>query len=115
MPLILRSVRNSRLIFPAIPATASSLPATMPTRSLTSTPLLGLKEDAERTSEHLESKKQEQLQKQQEGRGEWHESLASSGESSVKADRDDVDNHEEHMEELQKAGKKAGESGDASL
>lgn len=68
---------------------------------------LRLKEDADRKPEDIEKAKQEQLKKQEEGKGEWHEELASSGEASVKHDKHDVEDHEEHMEDLQKqtAGK----------
>jgi len=81
-------------------------------RPFSSTPRTSLKEDADRSPEEIESKKQEQLQKQKEGKGEWHESLASGGESNVKADRQEVDDHGKHMEDLQEMGKKKGEKGE---
>lgn len=66
-----------------------------------------IKEDAERSPEELERIKQEQLKKQEKGEGHWHEELASSGEASIAADKQNVNDHEEHMEDLQKetAGK----------
>ncbi len=59
----------------------------------------------------MERLKREQLKKQKEGKGEWHEGLASGGESSVKADRQQVNDHDKHMEELQQQGKEKAEKG----
>lgn len=78
-------------------------------RPLTTTPRLYLKEDADRSPEQIEQKKQEQLKKQEKGEGEWHESLGSQSESHVKADRQEVEDHDEHIEDLQKEGKEQSE------
>jgi hypothetical protein len=71
-----------------------------------------LKEDADRSPEQIEQKKQEQLDKQKKGEGHWHEELASSGESNIAADREEVHDHDEHMEDLQKETAKKGEKGE---
>jgi hypothetical protein len=63
---------------------------------------LRLKEDANRSPEETERVKQEQLQKQKEGKGHWHEELASSSESHIAADKQNIDNHDEHINDLQK-------------
>ena len=70
-------------------------------------PCLQVKEDANRSPEELEKTKQEHLQKQKDGKGQWEESLASSGEANIAADKDDISHHGDHIEELQKqtAGK----------
>ena len=39
------------------------------------TPIHRIKETADRGPQELEQKKQEQLKKQKEGKGEWHEEL----------------------------------------
>jgi len=78
-------------------------------RLFTSQPRLFIKEDADRSPEELEKHKEEHLEKQEKGEGEWDRNLASRGEESIAADKDadKVDDHEEHMEDLQKqtAGK----------
>ncbi|QIX01430.1 hypothetical protein AMS68_006947 [Peltaster fructicola] len=51
--------------------------------------------------EEVEKSKQEQLKKQEQGKGEWHEDLASSSETHVKADREEVKDHDDHIEKLQ--------------
>lgn len=51
--------------------------------------------------EEVEKAKQEQLKKQEQGKGEWHEELASSSESRVKADQEHVNDHDDHIEKLQ--------------
>ena len=89
--------------------------ALAPTRSFTSTinrpfssqTTLRLKEDGDRSAEELDAKKHEQIQKQKDGKGHWHEELASAGESNIAADKEKVHDHDEHMEDLQKetAGK----------
>ncbi|TKA73737.1 hypothetical protein B0A55_05451 [Friedmanniomyces simplex] len=85
-------------------------PTTLP-RPFTSASSLRLKEDGNRTPEELDAKKHEQLEKQKKGEGHWHEDLASSSESHVAADKEEVHDHGEHMEELQKetAGKQEEE------
>ncbi|KAF2396980.1 hypothetical protein EJ06DRAFT_482967 [Trichodelitschia bisporula] len=76
-------------------------PRYLQSRALSLTPRWQLKEDGDRSPEQLEKKKQEQIEKQKKGEGHWHEELASSGETAVKADREDVDDHGEHVENLQ--------------
>ncbi|KAH9827806.1 hypothetical protein Tdes44962_MAKER02740 [Teratosphaeria destructans] len=71
-------------------------------RPFTAAPRWQIKEDKDRSPEELERIKQEQLQKQKEGKGHWHEELASQSESHVAADREEVHDHDEHMEDLQK-------------
>jgi hypothetical protein len=75
------------------------------------TPIRSLKEDGDRSPQELEDKKQEQISKQKRGEGEWHESLASSGESNVKADQEKVHDHEDHMENLQEKTANKAEKG----
>ncbi|KXL43964.1 hypothetical protein M433DRAFT_68894 [Acidomyces richmondensis BFW] len=79
----------------------------LPHRAFTTPNRLRIKEDADRKPEGVERAKQEQVRKQQQGKGEWHEELASASESSVAADREDVPDEDGHMKELQKktAGK----------
>ena len=81
-------------------------------RALSSTPRMALKEDGNRSPEELEKKKQEQLQEQKEGKGRWREDLASSGESNIAADKQNVNDHDSHIQELQQEGKKKGEKGE---
>jgi hypothetical protein len=81
-------------------------------RTLTTSPRMLLKEDGDRSPEQLEKKKQEQLKKQEKGEGEWHESLASSSESHIAADKDHVKDHDSHMSKLQEQTKKQGEKGE---
>jgi len=80
-------------------------------RSFRHTPSVCLKEDGDRSPQQLENKKQEQINKQKRGDGHWHEELASSGESNVKADQDNVNDHDEHMEDLQKDTAEKAEKG----
>lgn len=63
---------------------------------------LRLKEDANRSPEETERIKQEQLQKQKEGKGHWHEGLASSSESHIAADKENINDHDQHINDLQK-------------
>ncbi|KAI9712827.1 MAG: hypothetical protein M1820_001449 [Bogoriella megaspora] len=98
---------HRRLVFSL---TTRVLPQT--TRPFTTTRNLRLKEDKERSPESAEAAKQEQLKKQEQGKGQWHEELASAGETTVKAEREKVDDHGEHMEELQKRGKEEREKGE---
>ncbi|KAB2570806.1 hypothetical protein DBV05_g10522 [Lasiodiplodia theobromae] len=84
-------------------------------RSFSAGPRLLLKEDArERSGEEAEAAKQAQLQKQKDGRGHWHEELASNSEVNVKADQEagGVADHGRHMQELQILGKEKGERGE---
>lgn len=71
-------------------------------RPFSSAPLLRLKEDSAKSPEEADRIKHEQLQKQKEGKGHWHEELASQSESHVAADRQNVGDHKQHMEDLQK-------------
>lgn len=88
-------------------------PMTLSTRrTFATTQRMAIKEDATRTPEEVEQAKQEQLKEQQRGQGRWREDLASSGESSIAADRQQVHDHDEHMKELQQEGKKKGEKGE---
>lgn len=64
---------------------------------------------AGQSPEEVEKAKQEQLKKQEQGKGEWHEELASNSESRVKADRENVQDHDEHIEDLQKKTAKQAE------
>lgn len=61
-----------------------------------------IKEDANRSPEEVEKLKQEQLKKQKDGEGHWHEELASAGEAAVKNDDHTIEDHDSHMEDLQK-------------
>jgi len=90
MPFALRSIRR-------LPRPALQRSATISTSSR-----LLIKEDADRSPDEIEAKKNEQIQKQKEGKGHWHEELASAGESNIAADKEKVHDHEEHMEDLQK-------------
>jgi len=98
------------LISAVRPLTASISPFAR--RTLSTTPRMAIKEDGNRTPEELEQKKQEQLKEQKEGKGRWREDLASSGESNIAADRQNVKDHESHIKELQQEGKKKGEQGE---
>lgn len=73
-----------------------------PRRAFTSAARLKLKEDKARTPEEADRVKEEQRQKAAQGKGEWHEELASQSESHVAADREGVRDHDKHMEELQR-------------
>ncbi|KAK3069589.1 hypothetical protein LTR53_011956 [Teratosphaeriaceae sp. CCFEE 6253] len=53
-------------------------------------------------AKEIEETKQDQLQKQREGKGQWKDELASDSESMLKADRGDTDNVKEDIEQLQK-------------
>jgi len=90
---------------------ARALPTITARRTLTTTPRMLLKEDGNRSPEELEKKKQEQLKKQEKGDGEWHESLASSSESHIAADKDNVKDHDSHMSKLQEETKDKSEKG----
>jgi hypothetical protein len=81
-------------------------------RTLTTTPRMAIKEDADRSPEQVEQAKQDQLNEQEKGQGRWREDLASHGESNIAADKQEVNDHDKHMKELQQEGKKKGEQGD---
>ncbi|KAI8936444.1 hypothetical protein NX059_006851 [Plenodomus lindquistii] len=59
---------------------------------------------SENRAEEVEKKKQEQLQKQKDGKGHWEEELASDGEAAVKADR--AETGKEDIKDMQKAAEK---------
>ncbi|KAF2847458.1 hypothetical protein T440DRAFT_470974 [Plenodomus tracheiphilus IPT5] len=80
-------------------------------RTLTTTSRRSIKEDADRTPEQVEKAKQEQLKEQQQGQGRWREDLASSGESNIAADKEQVNDHDSHMKDLQKETASKGEKG----
>jgi len=71
-------------------------------RPFTRATCLRLKEDGDRSPEELDRIKHEQIGKQKKGEGHWHGELASSSETNVAADRENVDDHDKHMEDLQK-------------
>lgn len=80
-------------------------------RTLSMTPRMLIKEDADRSPEQVEKAKQDQLKEQKQGEGRWREDLASHGESNIAADKEEVNDHKDHIEELQHETKKKGESG----
>ncbi|KAF1349077.1 hypothetical protein BDV97DRAFT_399600 [Delphinella strobiligena] len=79
--------------------------ASAPIRSFqTSRIVLAGKEDAlheEGRAEYADKVKHEQIQKQKEGKGEWHEDLASNSESIVKADKGHLDGGKDSVKALQ--------------
>ncbi|KAM0723994.1 hypothetical protein Q7P37_000985 [Cladosporium fusiforme] len=92
---------TARIARIARPATFRTIaPSTI--RPFSSAQQLRLKEDAARSPEETERIKKEQLQKQKEGKGHWHEELASASESHVAADKQNVNDHKEHIDDLQK-------------
>ncbi|KAK0942059.1 hypothetical protein LTR29_006478 [Friedmanniomyces endolithicus] len=107
-PLLrLASARPTLIPFPLVNPTLT--PAlSLSRRPFTALPRLLLKEDSTRTPEELDAKKHEQLDKQKKGENTWDEGLASSSESQIAADKEEVQDHGKHMEELQK--QTAGES-----
>lgn len=80
-------------------------------RTLSTTPRMLIKEDANRSPEELEQAKQDQLKEQREGKGRWREDLASHGESNIAADREKVHDHDSHMKDLQQETAQKGEKG----
>ncbi|KAE9380461.1 hypothetical protein N431DRAFT_498305 [Stipitochalara longipes BDJ] len=90
-------VRNAR--FAARPGITSRI---MPFRAFTGSSVRSLKEDDRHSpdlAEQNERHKQDQLQKQKEGKGHWKPELASNSEEAVAADRQAGDHS---IEELQK-------------
>ncbi|KAF1941650.1 hypothetical protein EJ02DRAFT_455031 [Clathrospora elynae] len=100
-----------RTIFTAMRPLRTPFPTISARRTLTTTPHLRIKEDANRSPEQLEAAKQDQLKEQKEGKGRWREDLASHGESNIAADKEEVHDHGEHIKKLQKEGKEKGEQG----
>ncbi|KAK1072414.1 hypothetical protein LTR33_010244 [Friedmanniomyces endolithicus] len=86
---------------PALPLSLLK-PALSLTRPFTAPSPLRLKEDGNRTPEELDAKKHEKLNKQKKGENHWDEGLASSSESQIAADKEEVGDHGKHKEELQK-------------
>ena len=68
-----------------------------------------LRADNEARPEEAEKLKQQQLKEQQQGKGQWHEGLASDSESAVKADRGDHKDANKSIEDLQKETAKAAQ------
>ncbi|THY21831.1 hypothetical protein D6D01_06364 [Aureobasidium pullulans] len=81
-----------------------------PIRSFQTAPVLRVgKESAlheEGRAEEVERVKNEQIQKQKEGKGHWHEEIASDSESIVKADRGDISADADTIKQLQKETEK---------
>ncbi|PMD27527.1 hypothetical protein NA56DRAFT_560704 [Hyaloscypha hepaticicola] len=97
-------VRNAR--FATRPVIARQV---VPSRAFTVSSVRALKEDDrhnEDQAEHNERHKQDQLQKQKEGKGHWKPELASNSEEAVAADRQAGDHS---VEELQKKTAKHAE------
>ncbi|KAH8803936.1 hypothetical protein F5882DRAFT_392635 [Hyaloscypha sp. PMI_1271] len=97
-------LRNARIA--ARPVIASRV---MPSRAFTSSSTRSLKEDDRHSpdlAEENERHKQDQLQKQKDGKGHWKPELASNSEEAVAADRQAGDHT---MEELQKKTAKHAE------
>ncbi|KAI9721969.1 MAG: hypothetical protein M1812_001927 [Candelaria pacifica] len=59
------------------------------------------KHDGDR-ADHAEFHKQDQLDKQKEGKGHWKHELASNSEAAVKADREELHASEENIAQMQK-------------
>jgi len=62
-------------------------------------------------AEEAEAHKQDQLQKQKEGKGHWKDELASDSESIIKADRNETGNAKENIDQLQKESAKLANEG----
>jgi len=104
LPKQLTSQQPHNMLFAARIARPVAFRAAAPAyiRPFSQAQQLRLKEDANRSPEETERVKQEQLQKQKEGKGHWHEELASSSESHIAADKENINNHDEHINDLQK-------------
>ncbi|KAK1057570.1 hypothetical protein LTR74_014096, partial [Friedmanniomyces endolithicus] len=99
-PYTTTMLRTLLRLVPARP-TRTPFPLSI-SRPFTALPRLSLKEDGNRTPEELDAKKHEQLDKQKKGENHWDEGLASSSESHIAADKQEVGDHGKHMEKLQK-------------
>ncbi|KAK6008535.1 hypothetical protein QM012_000438 [Aureobasidium pullulans] len=81
-----------------------------PIRSFQTAPALRVgKESAlhqEGRAEEADKIKNEQIEKQKQGKGHWHEEIASDSESIVKADRGDIKADASTIEQLQKETEK---------
>ncbi|KAH0151958.1 hypothetical protein KCU67_g10032, partial [Aureobasidium melanogenum] len=62
--------------------------------------------DQEGRAEEADRIKNEQIEKQKQGKGHWHEEIASDSESIVKADRGDIKADADTIEQLQKETEK---------
>ncbi|KAI4230828.1 MAG: hypothetical protein L6R40_007938 [Gallowayella cf. fulva] len=58
----------------------------------------------------IDEHKDDQLNKQKEGKGHWKKELSSNSEAAVKADRDEISNVEEDIAALQKQTEEAAGS-----
>ncbi|CAD0086395.1 unnamed protein product, partial [Aureobasidium vineae] len=61
---------------------------------------------SEGRADEAERIKNEQIEKQKQGKGEWHEEIASDSESIVKADRGDIKADADTIKQLQKETEK---------
>lgn len=102
----MQSITNSaRYLARSSPLRRTVYSATLTARPFSAQARLSLKEDHvkdDAKAEELDRIKHEQIEKQKQGKGHWHEELASSGEANVKADKHDINDHDSHMEDLQK-------------
>ncbi|KAK5134083.1 hypothetical protein LTR08_006973 [Meristemomyces frigidus] len=60
-------------------------------------------------AEEVEHHKQDQLQKQKEGKGHWKDELASDSESAIKADRGDIEASDDTIKKMQEETAKQAE------
>ncbi|KAL9629136.1 MAG: hypothetical protein Q9164_007006 [Protoblastenia rupestris] len=67
---------------------------------LTSHPFGGLDDDVRKKA--IDEHKNDQLDKQKEGKGHWKRELSSNSESAIKADREEITNAEDDIAKLQK-------------
>ncbi|KAF2434169.1 hypothetical protein EJ08DRAFT_646620 [Tothia fuscella] len=109
MPL--RLPKTTTIFHTSSPRITRTTPQFQLQQSFHTTPIRPIKEDADRSPQEIENKKNEQIEKQKKGEGEWHESLASAGESNIAADKEHVKDHEDHIEDLQKETAKDAENG----
>lgn len=58
--------------------------------------------ESEDRSGEIDHHKNDQLQKQKEGKGHWKQELSSNSEAAIKADRDEIHSVEEDINKLQK-------------
>lgn len=91
-----------------IPATSSLFHSSAPTSVLNEANRH--REPTKEVGEEIEEHKEEQIRKQKSGTGHWRESLASSSEADVKADRgelpeDEIDESFKKYEETKKTKK----------
>ncbi|KAG9624018.1 hypothetical protein KCU95_g14524, partial [Aureobasidium melanogenum] len=81
-----------------------------PIRSFQTAPVLRVGKEStlhnEGRAEEADKIKNEQIEKQKQGKGHWHEEIASDSESIVKADRGDIKADADTIEQLQKESEK---------